>query len=41
MRDLRGGEQHGRSEPRRLDDVVAGEAIDDDAVGCLEAGDRY
>ena len=31
-----GGELHGSPEPRRGDDIVAGEAIDDDAIGCLE-----
>ena len=29
------------AEPRCVDDVVAAEAIDDDAVGRLEAGDRH
>ena len=35
-----GGEQHAR-QPGCLDDVVAAEAIDDDAIVGLEVGDRH
>ena len=35
-----GGELHAR-EPRRLDDVVAAKAVDDDAIVGIEAGDVH
>jgi hypothetical protein len=30
-----GGQLDGRPQPRRLDDVIAGKAVDDDSIGCL------